>query len=127
MNELILKYKRDILILVIAFLIGLTGLLLMDLLKTSGNYVQVMIDGTFFGEYSLYENQEIDLYGFNQGTNHLIIQDGNALVTSASCPDRICCMKHPISKNGESIVCLPNKVVIKVVSNSEGAYDGISQ
>ena len=38
---------------------------------------------------------------------------------SADCPDQICVHQRAISKNGESIICLPNKVVVSI----EGAED----
>ena len=33
---------------------------------------------------------------------------------SADCPDKLCVNQHAISSNGETIVCLPNKVVVEV-------------
>ena len=33
---------------------------------------------------------------------------------SADCPDKLCVHQHAISANGETIVCLPNKVVAEV-------------
>ena len=44
--------------------------------------------------------------------NRLVIKDGKASVESATCPDGICASHNPIHRKGESIVCLPNRVVI---------------
>ena len=46
--------------------------------------------------------------------NLLVIKDGKAFVETATCRDGICAAHAPISREGESIVCLPHKVVITV-------------
>lgn len=47
-------------------------------------------------------------------TNTLVIKGGVADMTSADCPDHLCVKQKAISKEGESIICLPNKVVVTV-------------
>ena len=44
---------------------------------------------------------------------------------NASCPDGICVSHRPIFRDGESIVCLPNRVVITVVSDGDTASPDI--
>jgi len=44
----------------------------------------------------------------------LVISDGKASVLEASCPDLVCAHHKPIQNTGETIVCLPNKVIITV-------------
>lgn len=46
--------------------------------------------------------------------NTVVIKNGKAFVKSADCPDQICVKHKKISKSGESIVCLPNRVIIEV-------------
>ena len=55
-----------------------------------------------------------DIHTGKDGLNRLVIKDGKAWVETASCPDGICAAHKPIHREGESIVCLPNKVVITV-------------
>ena len=43
----------------------------------------------------------------------------------ASCPDQLCVDQNEIYFDKESIICLPNKVVITVVSDVESDVDGI--
>ena len=45
----------------------------------------------------------------------------------ANCPDEICVHHKPISKNGETIVCLPNKVVVVIKNGIEREVDGGTQ
>ena len=44
----------------------------------------------------------------------LIIKDGEAYMQEADCPNQICVHHSPISHKGESIVCLPNRVIIEI-------------
>lgn len=50
------------------------------------------------------------------GSNTLVISDGKAKMTEADCPDHICVKTYPISSPGETIVCLPHKLVIEVIT-----------
>ena len=80
------------------------------------------MDGAFFGEYSLSSDREVEIRSKN-GTNRLVIKDGRASVSEASCPDGICSSHRPVSRVGESIVCLPNKVVVTVAGEKEDKVD----
>ena len=45
---------------------------------------------------------------------------------SADCPDQICVRQKAISKEGESIICLPNKVVVSIVGGEEKELDAVT-
>ena len=51
---------------------------------------------------------------FDTGTNVVIIQDGIVYMKDATCKNQICVNTGKISKKGEMIVCLPNKVTVKI-------------
>ena len=57
------------------------------------------------------------------GTNVITVKDGKIAVTEASCPDHYC-MHRGFCNSGAQIVCLPNRLVIKFIS--EQSIDGIS-
>ena len=82
----------------------------------------VKVDGKITGTYSLIENQTIEI---NDGSNILEIKDGIADMIEADCPDKLCVKQKAISKNGESIICLPNEVVVEVKSNEDSEYDAV--
>ncbi len=52
------------------------------------------------------------------------IKDGQADITKAYCPDKICVDQRPVSRQGESLVCLPNKVVVEIENGGEPEIDG---
>lgn len=100
--------------------------------STSGNLLQVTVDGELFGEYLLSENQTIEIET-DLGTNILVIENGHAYMKEADCPDGYCIEQGEISNNSETIVCLPHKVVAEVIisdqteTDSENEVDIIQQ
>jgi hypothetical protein len=79
-----------------------------------GDTVTVSVDGKVIATYPLGVDRVEEIRTDGDGLNRLIIKDGKAWVETASCPDGICAAHKPIYREGESIVCLPNKVVIAV-------------
>lgn len=119
------KMKNDIIFVSALLSVILVAVLGMLLFRSFGDTVTVTVDGKTFGEYSLDQNRSVEIkteYGFNL----LVIKDGKAYVESASCPDGICSAHKPISYDGESIICLPNKVVVHIDKQDASAPDIIS-
>ena len=56
-----------------------------------------------------------------------MIKDGEARMEWADCPDQICVDHRAVSRNGESIICLPNQVVVTVASSEESDVDAVAQ
>lgn len=117
--------KNDIIFVSALFVVILVSVLGMLLFRSSGDTVTVTIDGKMFGEYSLGKNRSIEINS-ELGSNLLVIKDGKAYVENASCPDGICSKHRPISYDGESIICLPNKVVVSIDKQAASAPDIIS-
>ena len=86
--------------------------------RDSGNVVEVTVDGEVYGVYSLSENItcEIRTGKNDESINRFVIADGKVYMQDASCPDGICVAHRPIFRDGESIVCLPNRVVVTVIT-----------
>ncbi len=91
--------------------------------KDSANVV-VTIDGEVYGTYPLSEDRTERIELPDGSYNILIISDGYADVSEASCPDQICVKHNHIRYSKESIVCLPNKVVVTVEGGKENEIDG---
>lgn len=83
----------------------------------------VTIGETEYGRYPLKKDQTIYIESEKGAYNVLKIAGGKAEVTEASCPDKICVKHKPISLNGETIVCLPNKLVVEIESEQESGVD----
>ena len=111
------RILRNDLIFILSLVIAVSLLGLGFLLfRGEGDTVSVAVDGEPFGVYPLSVDRTVEIRTGEQSEqrNLLIIQDGKAYVSEASCPDGICAAHRPISRRGESIVCLPHRVVITV-------------
>lgn len=114
------KHRLDFIIIGSIVLFAFICVLVIKLTQKEGKYVVVIYNQTEQGRYRLQEDIEVKLSFSDDKYNILVIKDGKASIKSASCPDQICIRQKSISKVGETITCLPNKTVIKIVGdNSE--------
>ncbi len=120
------KLRNDI-ILGLAVIVAAAGVWLgSELLKEDGAFAVVTVNGIETAKYRLDTDAEIRLESENGGYNILVIKDGKADITEASCPDHVCVDQRAISKTGEAITCLPNKTVITVEGPDEAEFDFVS-
>ena len=117
------KLLRDAVLIFALLLISGAVVLFLFLTRERGGYVEVTQDGTLIGTYSLAIDRTVTLNG---GTNVLEIEDGGAYLSYAACPDRTCVNTGKIMYNGQSIVCLPNRITVKVISADGGGVDFVS-
>ena len=83
-----------------------------------GGFVAVIQNGTEIERFSLSEEQEYRIELEDGSYNLLKIQDGKVYMEEASCPDQICVNHRAIHNVGETIVCLPNELVLKVIEQT---------
>ena len=112
--------KADLLLLAAALVFGAV-LAAVLLLRSPGGTVQVRVAGAITAGYPLDRDASYTITGVNGGTNLLVIEDGAARIEEASCPDGVCVHTGRIRRNGQSIVCLPNQVVVEIVSDTENS------
>lgn len=118
--------KKDVIFLGILFLAALAFLLWFLLgYRKPGSRVEITVDGELYGTYALDENLEIPIRIDGIVTNLLVIEDGEANMKEADCPDQICVNHVPVSHTGEDIVCLPNRVVVRVVGEDDARLDSV--
>lgn len=78
--------------------------------SSMGTTVVVSVAGEEYGRYSILKKQVIQI----NDTNTLVIDNHEADMQFAECPDQLCVKHSPISGMDESIICLPNKVVVTI-------------
>lgn len=118
--------KNDIILIgglaVIAFVFYI-GIAFFQNANTKNGVAVVTIDGEEYGRYPLKEDTTERIELPDGSYNLLEIKNGKADITKASCPDGICVNHRAISKQGQSIVCLPNKVVVEIENGEESEID----
>ena len=113
--------KADLLLLAAALVFGAMLAAVLLLRSPGGGTVQVRVAGAVTAGYPLDVDASYTITGANGGTNLLVIEDGAARIEEASCPDGVCVHTGRIRRNGQSIVCLPNQVVVEIVSETENS------
>ena len=115
--------KKDIIVIVSILLVALFSFIAVELTKQDGSEVIVKIDGAEVARYSLLIDNEYELNG---GTNILCIKNKEAYLLDAKCPDHLCVKQGKISKNGETITCLPYKLTVTVTGGENPEVDLVS-
>ena len=116
--------KADIILLIVLVVVGLASSAYVAMSRTTGETVIIEQNGKMYGKYSLFENTTVTIEG-KHCTNVVTISGGQAKMESSTCKNQICVRHAAISEGGESIICLPNRVVVRVEGRG-GGYDAVS-
>ena len=117
------KILFDILLISALLCLSLSLLAIMFFNREEGTTVIVEVSGKTVGVYPIDRDTEIDING---GSNHLVIKNGYVYLTDADCPDKTCVKTGKISYSGQSIICLPNQVIIKISGDTDISVDLVS-
>lgn len=90
----------------------------------AGGGVEITVDGESMGFLPLDTDDSIRIET-EWGWNVVSIQDGAVMVTEADCRDQICVEHKKIRKTGETIVCLPHKLVVEITGEAPAGFDAV--
>ncbi|MCR5273025.1 MAG: NusG domain II-containing protein [Lachnospiraceae bacterium] len=120
--------KRDIIFILILLAIALLFYFFAyKNIQNDGDIVKVTVNGELYDTYPLSEDREVDIVISGEVKNSFEIKDNAVHMCDADCPDKLCIKQGQISRDGQMIVCLPNKVVIEIESEEEDYVDSISK
>lgn len=89
-----------------------------------GGGVEVTVDGESVAFLPLDTDDSIRIET-EWGWNVVSVQDGAVMVTEADCRDQICVEHRKIRKTGETIVCLPHKLVVEITGEAPAGFDTV--
>ena len=107
------KYIGTVIIAII-IIICLAWIFLQNKVTVSGNIAEIRVDNEVVQTLDLSKNTKITVQGKNNITLVIIVDNNSVYVESSECPDKICVNKGRISKEYETIVCLPARTIIEV-------------
>lgn len=113
------NYKKDILVVLILLVITVGIFFVLRFIhRKPADVVEIYREDTLIETYSFNDNGQYEIKN-GDDINQIVIEDGEVFIREANCPDKLCVKQGSISKSGESIICLPHKIVVKV-SSKEG-------
>jgi len=118
--------KNDLILILVIFIVALIMLFFISFSSKNGEIVVITVDGNVYATYDLSIDEKV-VIKTDEGSNVLIIKDNKCYLEEADCPDKLCVKQGEIYKSGQSIICLPHRVVISVESKEETEYDAIAQ
>lgn len=86
--------------------------------------VVVSIDGEEVERFAPTDSAVEKTYASRGYTLHVLVRDGGVEVSRADCPTQDCVHTGWIDRAGESIVCLPARVIIQLVRTDGGSDPG---
>ena len=117
-----LKKRKKYLIFIFSILIFAVFLLLIQRVygnaQDEADLVKITVNQKLYGTYDLNKNQTITIQN-DFGINTIQIQNKDVWMEEADCPDGYCKEQGHISKNKQTIVCLPHKLVVEISDDSE--------
>ena len=119
------KIKRDIMLIATLIIVCAAAFLIINfVVKNDGITAVVKVDGNIVYMLPLDKNASVTVEGYQGGSNTVVIENGTVYMKDADCPDKLCEKTGKISKNGETIVCLPHRVVVEI-QGGEGNVDSL--
>ena len=114
--------NRDIVLAAVLLILGVTGVLIVKYGLKSGNTADVYIDDKLVQTIDMSVDDEYT-FQTDKGSNTVEVRNGAVSMKSADCPDKVCVRMGTKNRNGETITCLPHKLVIEVHGGQEQEVD----
>ncbi|MDR3364525.1 MAG: NusG domain II-containing protein [Clostridiales Family XIII bacterium] len=114
--------KLDAIILVTVFAVSAVAFLIVNHYGGGGNagrYAEIYVENKPAGTIDLREDRLVEVENAD-GYNLLEVKDGSIRMLEADCLSQTCVNTGAKSEGGSMIVCLPNRVVVKIVGAPEG-------
>ena len=111
--------RGDLYLIVGCLLAALVCCCLWFLLRQDGGTVIVEQNGQETARYALSEDRTVRIEG-EGGYNLLVIEGGEVYLSEADCPTQLCVKTGKIRYAGQSIVCLPHKLAVRIKGGASG-------
>ncbi|MCD7801877.1 MAG: NusG domain II-containing protein [Clostridiales bacterium] len=123
--------RSDLLLIggLIAVGLVLTAFVLLSRMGGQSDSLTVVIrqDGAVVATLPLEEDAAYTVQGEDGAVNRVVIEDEAVYMEEASCPDRLCVKQGKIRYAGDSLICLPNRVVVEITGQDDLGLDAVAK
>lgn len=92
-----------------------------------GGVALVKVDGEVVKELPLGEDIVYEVKQDGRVSNVVHVEDSKVWITDADCPDKLCENMGKVSKDGQTLVCLPNRVIVQIEGGESADIDMLAQ
>ncbi|SCH36504.1 MULTISPECIES: NusG domain II-containing protein [unclassified Romboutsia] len=112
--------KRKDIFLVISAVFMIIALFIVNNIinKAKLDAIEIYVNNEIYKTISINSEEDLDVR-VGDNYNHIKVHDGGVEIVEASCKDKVCVHSGFINKPSERIVCMPNKVVIKIKTSRD--------
>lgn len=124
----IMKLKKyDTIAIICVAVIVIISYITVNLLRNDeADTVVIYIDGKIEKKLDLNKNQEYKV-DVDNGYNIVRIKDKKVRIKESDCGNQTCVNMGTISKDGQTLICLPHKVEVTIVSDDKSEVDVIAR
>lgn len=97
----------------------------MQYFVSKGQQVSIYVNNKEMYRLSLFQDKTICIQGII-GVTVIQIERGEIWVEKAPCPYQICKNRGKISRSGETIICIPNRILIQIGGISQNQVDSVT-
>ncbi|MEN8078054.1 NusG domain II-containing protein [Clostridioides difficile] len=122
--------KLDIVIIVVLLVISFIPEIVFGVVmgyNFNMTYAEITVNGEFYSKIPLsaHKGEQIIDINIDEHINKIIIKDNTIRMIEADCADSLCIYQGEIRRVGQSLVCLPNKVMIEIKGKVEEDEDDV--
>ena len=118
--------RGDLMLIAVLLIAGLTIIALLAFTRPDGRQAIVRVDGQIVAQLPLEQDAQCPVEIEGTVTNLIVIQNGTVHMEEADCPDHLCILRGTIRYAGDSIICLPNKVVVEISGEDALNLDAVA-
>lgn len=117
--------KRDIIVILLILFLSLFMAFFAKKLKSNedGSYLRIELNGKEYGRYPLNKDKTFKIKIDEDEYNVIEIKNKEVRMKEANCRDLLCTHMPSIKKVGETIVCLPHRLILEIISSDDKKND----
>ena len=120
--------KKNIILFGGLLLLIIAGFLIRSVLYSGQEaHIEIICENEVRYTFDMDETKTIRVEHSDGSYNVVCIEHGTVRVEDADCDNHDCIKQGRISKVGQSVICLPHQMVIRIVGTQDSEYDAVVQ